>query len=98
MFINSGEKKLLLDDSYITLDEAILQGSVSRLRPVIMTALMAMLGLLPAALSTSTGSETIKPFAVVIIGGLITATLLTLTMLPALYRYFEEQQQRDKPL
>ncbi|PSJ18748.1 efflux RND transporter permease subunit [Nitrosomonas supralitoralis] len=70
--------------------EAILQGSVSRLRPVVMTALMAMLGLLPAALSTSIGSETVKPFAVVIIGGLISATLLTLTMLPALYRNFEE--------
>ena len=74
----------------ISLDEAILQGSVSRLRPVVMTALMAMLGLLPAALSTSVGSETVKPFAVVIIGGLITATLLTLTMLPALYRNFEQ--------
>jgi len=74
----------------ISLNEAILQGSVSRLRPVVMTALMAMLGLLPAALSTSVGSETVKPFAVVIIGGLITATLLTLTMLPALYRNFEQ--------
>lgn len=74
----------------VSIDEAILKGSVSRLRPVVMTALMAMLGLLPAALSTSVGSETVKPFAVVIIGGLITATLLTLTMLPALYRKFEE--------
>lgn len=70
--------------------EAVVQGSVSRLRPVVMTALMAMLGLLPAALSTSVGSETVKPFAVVIIGGLISATLLTLTMLPVLYRNFEE--------
>ncbi len=75
------------------LQEAILQGSVSRLRPVVMTALMAILGLIPAALSTSVGSETAKPFAVVIIGGLITATLLTLTMLPALYRHFEEQHE-----
>jgi cobalt-zinc-cadmium resistance protein CzcA len=73
----------------IALGDAVLQGSVSRLRPVVMTALMAILGLLPAALSTSVGSETAKPFAVVIIGGLITATILTLTMLPALYRYFE---------
>jgi cobalt-zinc-cadmium resistance protein CzcA len=48
---------------------------------------------MPAALSTSVGSETAKPFAVVIIGGLITATLLTLTMLPALYRHFEEQHE-----
>jgi len=77
----------------IPLQEAILHGSVSRLRPVVMTALMAILGLLPAALSTSVGSETAKPFAVVIIGGLITATLLTLTMLPALYRHFEEQHE-----
>ncbi|CAA9891736.1 Cation efflux system protein CzcA [Candidatus Methylobacter favarea] len=77
----------------IPLHEAILQGSVSRLRPVVMTALMAILGLLPAALSTGVGSETAKPFAVVIIGGLITATLLTLTMLPALYRNFEEQHE-----
>jgi cobalt-zinc-cadmium resistance protein CzcA len=75
------------------LQEAILQGSVSRLRPVVMTALMAILGLIPAALSTTVGSETAKPFAVVIIGGLITATLLTLTMLPALYRHFEEQHE-----
>lgn len=77
----------------ILLQDAILRGSVSRLRPVVMTALMAILGLIPAALSTSVGSETAKPFAVVIIGGLITATLLTLTMLPALYRHFEEQHE-----
>jgi cobalt-zinc-cadmium resistance protein CzcA len=51
--------------------------------------MMAMLGLIPVAV-TSFGSETAKPFAVVIIGGLISATLLTLTMLPALYRNFEE--------
>ncbi len=73
-----------------SLHDAIVNGSVSRLRPVVMTALMAMLGLFPAALSTGVGSETAKPFAVVIIGGLMTATLLTLTMLPALYRYFAE--------
>lgn len=83
----------LLRREGIPIREAILQGSVSRLRPVVMTALMAMLGLLPAALSTSIGSETVKPFAVVIVGGLISATLLTLTMLPALYRHFEEQHQ-----
>lgn len=77
----------------IPLQEAIMHGSVSRLRPVVMTALMAILGLMPAALSTSVGSETAKPFAVVIIGGLISATLLTLTMLPALYRNFEDQHE-----
>ena len=83
----------LLRREGVPIREAILQGSVGRLRPVVMTAVMAMLGLLPAALSTSVGSETVKPFAVVIIGGLISATLLTLTMLPALYRNFEEQHE-----
>jgi len=76
-----------------SLHDSIVNGSVSRLRPVVMTALMAMLGLFPAALSTSVGSETAKPFAVVIIGGLITATILTLTLLPALYRYFAEADE-----
>ena len=83
----------LLRREGVPVRDAILQGSVGRLRPVVMTAVMAMLGLLPAALSTSVGSETVKPFAVVIIGGLISATLLTLTMLPALYRNFEEQHE-----
>lgn len=76
-----------------SLHDAIVNGSVSRLRPVVMTAMMAMLGLFPAALSTSIGSETAKPFAVVIIGGLISATILTLTLLPALYRYFAEAKE-----
>ncbi len=75
----------------LPLHDAIVTGATGRLRPVVMTALMAMLGLLPAALSTGVGSETAKPFAVVIIGGLVTATLLTLTILPLLYRYFEER-------
>jgi cobalt-zinc-cadmium resistance protein CzcA len=55
-----------------------------------MTALVAILGLLPAALSTSVGAEAVKPFATVIIGGLMSSTILTLTMLPALYSHFEE--------
>ena len=76
----------------LSLHDAIVTGATSRLRPVVMTALMAMLGLLPAALSSSVGSETAKPFAVVIIGGLVTATLLTLTILPLLYRYFERKE------
>ncbi len=76
-----------------SLHDAIVNGSVSRLRPVVMTAMMAMLGLFPAALSTSVGSETAKPFAVVIIGGLLTASILTLTLLPALYRYFAEPDE-----
>ncbi|RAJ94380.1 cobalt-zinc-cadmium resistance protein CzcA [Larkinella arboricola] len=72
----------------LPLDEAIRQGVQSRIRPVVMTALMAAIGLLPAAVSTGIGSETQKPLAIVVIGGLITATVLTLLVFPILYRYF----------
>jgi len=67
------------------LDTAIREGVRSRVRPVIMTALMAAIGLLPAAISTGIGSETQKPLAVVVIGGLVTSTILTLLILPVLY-------------
>ena len=68
------------------------EGATSRFRPVLMTALMAELGLLPAALSTAVGAETQRPFAIVIIGGLVTATLLTLVVLPVLYGTFETER------
>ena len=67
------------------LDEAIKEGVISRVRPVVMTALMAAIGLLPAAISTGIGSETQKPLAIVVIGGLITSTILTLLILPVIY-------------
>ena len=67
------------------LDEAIREGVISRVRPVVMTALMAMIGLMPAAVSHGIGSETQKPLAVVVIGGLITSTILTLLILPVIY-------------
>ena len=69
----------------MTLHQAILHGVVSRVRPVVMTALMAAIGLLPAAISTGIGSETQKPLAIVVIGGLVTSTILTLLILPILY-------------
>ena len=69
--------------------EAVAEGSVSRVRPMVMTALMAILGLLPMALSKGVGAETARPFAVVIIGGVFTGTILTLFILPLLYRHFE---------
>jgi cobalt-zinc-cadmium resistance protein CzcA len=65
--------------------EALEQGVVARTRPVVMTALMAAIGLLPAAISTGIGSETQKPLAIVVIGGLVTSTILTLLILPVLY-------------
>ena len=73
---------------------AIIEGAVSRLRPIIMTALMAGLGLLPAALSHGIGSETQRPFAVVIVGGIVSATVFTLTLLPVLYGIFERDGDR----
>lgn len=72
-------------DEGMHLDEAVREGVISRVRPVVMTALMAMIGLLPAAISTGIGSETQKPLAIVVIGGLITSTILTLLILPAIY-------------
>ena len=67
-------------------DEAIIRGSLTRLRPVLMTALVASLGFVPMAFAQGTGAEVQKPLATVVIGGLITSTLLTLVVLPALYR------------
>lgn len=73
-----------LDDG-MHLDDAIKKGVISRVRPVVMTALMAMIGLMPAAVSNGIGSETQKPLAIVVIGGLVTATILTLLILPVIY-------------
>ncbi|MGY1488275.1 efflux RND transporter permease subunit [Methylobacillus pratensis] len=73
--------------------QAVVEGAVARLRPIMMTALMAGLGLLPAALSHGIGSETQRPFAVVIVGGLVSATLFTLLLLPLLYPYFSEERR-----
>lgn len=72
----------------ITLHTSIIEGVRVRTRPVVMTALMAALGLLPAALSNGIGSESQKPLAIVIIGGLITATILTLLVFPIIYWLF----------
>jgi cobalt-zinc-cadmium resistance protein CzcA len=72
-------------DAGIHLDDAILQGVISRVRPVVMTALMAAIGLMPAAVSHGIGSETQRPLAIVVIGGLVTATILTLLILPCIY-------------
>lgn len=76
---------------------AISQGALTRFRPVIMTALVASLGFVPMALATGTGAEVQKPLATVVIGGLLSATLLTLVVLPALYSYFETARTQQKP-
>jgi cobalt-zinc-cadmium resistance protein CzcA len=77
----------------IPLDNAIKTGAMSRVRPVVMTALMAIFGLLPAAISTGIGSETQKPLAIVIVGGLMSATILTLIIFPViLQRVYKVKQ------
>jgi cobalt-zinc-cadmium resistance protein CzcA len=80
----------LLDEDLGPLD-AVLQGAATRLRTVLMTALLAVLGLLPMALSHGIGSETQRPLAIVIIGGLVSATLLTLMVLLTLYLVIERR-------
>jgi heavy metal efflux system protein len=68
------------------LDEAIIEGALTRLRPVLMTALVASLGFVPMALNVGTGAEVQRPLATVVIGGIISSTLLTLLVLPGLFR------------
>lgn len=79
-------RKLIADG--VGTHAAISQGALTRFRPVTMTALVASLGFVPMALATGTGAEVQKPLATVVIGGLVSATLLTLLVLPALYSYF----------
>jgi heavy metal efflux system protein len=76
------------------LDEAVHVGAVQRLRPVLMTATVAALGLLPAALARGVGSDVQRPLATVIVGGLVTATLLTLLVLPSMYLLLERRAEK----
>ena len=75
-----------------TVGEALREGALTRLRPVLMTALVAGLGFVPMALSHGTGAEVQRPLATVVIGGLITSTILTLLLLPMLYGWFERER------
>ena len=76
----------------MTVAEAVVEGCKHRFRPVMMTASVAMLALIPMLFSTGPGSEVTRPLAVVVIAGLITSTLLTLVVLPVLYQRFEERE------
>lgn len=83
-----------LRESGVEQRQAIVEGAKMRFRPVMMTATVAALGLVPFLFATGPGSEVQRPLAIVVIGGLVTSTLLTLVMLPALYRFFD----RSKPV
>ena len=74
----------------LTVEKAIVEGALTRLRPVITTALVASLGFVPMALNTGIGSEVQRPLATVVIGGIISSTLLTLFVLPVLYRFLHK--------
>lgn len=81
-----------LREEGVPLEEAVRKGSLTRLRPVLMTALVAALGFIPMALATGTGAEVQRPLATVVIGGIISSTALTLLVLPALYRVFHHEK------
>ncbi|MEB0261911.1 MULTISPECIES: CusA/CzcA family heavy metal efflux RND transporter [unclassified Mucilaginibacter] len=85
----------LKEDGDDDADERIKKGTANRLRPVLMTATVASLGFFPMAISTHAGAEVQRPLATVVIGGLITATLLTLVVLPALYKQFASKPKAD---
>ncbi len=87
-----------LREAGLKLNEAVNEGAATRLRPVLMTALVASLGFIPMALATSAGGEVQRPLATVVIGGLVTSTLLTLLILPMLYRWFEREQDDNSTL
>lgn len=77
-----------------SIEDAVREGAETRLRPVLMTALVASLGFIPMALARSAGAEVQRPLATVVIGGLVTSTLLTLLILPTLYGWFERERTR----
>jgi heavy metal efflux system protein len=80
----------------VPLDEAVRKGTELRLRPVLMTASVTLLGLVPLLISSGIGSEIQKPLAVVVVGGLITSTLLTIIVLPTFYKWFEEKGEEKE--
>jgi cobalt-zinc-cadmium resistance protein CzcA len=75
-------------DEHSKMKDVMVEGAALRVRPVLMTALLSGLGLLPAALSQSIGSEAQRPLALVIVGGMVTTTILTLLVLPVIYGWF----------
>src|SRR6056297_1425944 len=86
----------LKEEGKYTIDEIVEKGACNRLRPVLMTASTDILGFLPMAISTSAGAEVQRPLATVVIGGIVTATMLTMIMLPVLYKIFNSGRWKPK--
>jgi cobalt-zinc-cadmium resistance protein CzcA len=78
----------------LSIRETVVQGAVLRLRPVLMTALVEILGLIPFLLASGVGSEVLRPLATVVVGGLVTSTALTLLLLPLAYEWMEGRRER----
>lgn len=87
-----------LRDEGMSLDKAIVEGALTRLRPVLMTALVASFGFVPMAIATGTGAEVQRPLATVVIGGILSSTMLTLLVLPILYWFAHRQDQPINPM
>jgi heavy metal efflux system protein len=85
-----------LREEGMSLEDAIREGALTRLRPVLMTALVASLGFVPMALNVGIGSDVQRPLATVVIGGIISSTILTLVVLPALYRIVHGRKAKDQ--
>ena len=83
-----------LRENGLSVAEAVRKGAEMRLRPVLMTASVAILGLVPMLLSSGVGAETQRPLASVVVGGLITSTLLTLILLPVIYEWVESRSEQ----
>ena len=79
-----------------SVEQAVKEGTLVRLRPVLMTALVASLGFVPMALAHGTGSEVQRPLATVVIGGIVSSTLLTLLVFPVLYTYFNHDTPQEQ--
>jgi cobalt-zinc-cadmium resistance protein CzcA len=79
----------------VAIDEASIKGACLRLRPVLMTAVTTALGLIPLLFSSGTGSEVQRPLATVVVGGLVTSTILTLLVIPALYKWFAVKVEKE---
>ncbi|MCB2114313.1 MAG: efflux RND transporter permease subunit, partial [Parvularculaceae bacterium] len=84
-------------DAGFSVRDAVRRGTELRLRPVLMTASVAILGLIPMLLSTGVGAETQRPLASVVVGGLLTSTALTLILLPVIYEWMEMRGRKSEP-
>ena len=87
-----------MSDDLAAMKDTMVEGSSLRVRPVLMTAMLSGLGLLPAALSHSIGSEAQRPLALVIVGGMVTTTILTLLVLPVIYSWFRGRSLPNAPV